>query len=148
SSGVISVTFFGDHLALEPDGRILVGTNSSIARYHPDGTVDTTFGTNGTTSTGFDLSNIGGLVATQSDGRIIFAAATSEQADVLRYNLDGSLDTTFASGGIARIGQTDTPTALNVDTDGRIVVGAGGQLNKSLVLVRLDADGRNVESLG
>lgn len=37
-----------DSLAVQPDGKILVGGGAGLARINPDGTLDTTFGTGGT----------------------------------------------------------------------------------------------------
>ena len=69
------------------------------------GSLDTTFGTGGkvTTSIGssYDVANALGI---QSDGRIVVAGSSYNGSNydfaLVRYNANGSLDTTFGTGGI------------------------------------------------
>ena len=98
------------------DGRLVAagqgGTASApdfaLARFHPDGTLDTSFGTGGVVvadfAGGFDV--IYGL-AVQSDGKLV-AAGTVESVDsadiaVARYLPDGDLDPTFGDGGLVTV---------------------------------------------
>ena len=104
----------------------------ALARYHPDGTLDTNFGGDGRVTTdigGYDVIN---SVAVQPDGKIV--AAGSQLA---RYNPDGTLDVTFASDGTAILPFHLSEVAIQVD--GRIV-GAGGY-NAEFALARYNADG-------
>jgi uncharacterized delta-60 repeat protein len=131
---------FGYAAALQSDGKIVVGGRVSInrgdesdtgfARFNANGSLDTTFGTAGTTI--IDLSaNWDEAVdlVVQPDDRIVAAVSSSNVGDfefgVLRLNTDGSRDAGFgANGWITRsIGPTDdTPSALAIQSDGRIVV--------------------------
>ena len=94
-------------LALQPDGRILVGGSTyhsnnrltfGVVRLHPDGTRDTTWST-----TYFDLnpgqltyrSDELRLLFVQPDGRVL---AVGDEA-AARYRADGTLDETFGTGG-------------------------------------------------
>ncbi len=106
-------------LALQPDGKIVAAGSGVfegdglpdfvIARYNPDGTLDTTFSDDGRDSTDFHGDNFlssdsANAVAIQSDGKIVLVgaandSATSERFALVRYNTDGTLDTTFDGDG-------------------------------------------------
>jgi uncharacterized delta-60 repeat protein len=156
-------------MALQPDGKIVAvgGFNEdefSLARYNTNGTLDSTFGTGGKVTT--DLSghdpNIGTdeahAVAIQPDGKIVaagFAGAFPNSGGnygnfgVARYNPDGSLDTTFGTGGmvITAVGDFGGPGfALALQTDGKIVVGGRASTSdpdtaEDFALARYNADG-------
>ncbi|MEJ6021984.1 VCBS domain-containing protein [Ramlibacter sp. PS4R-6] len=101
---------------LDAQGRILVAgqpagylgnTNDfMVARYLADGSVDTSFGTNGATVT--DISGAGRddfvmQLTLGADGTILLAGATSESTygwdpAAARYTADGQLDATFGVG--------------------------------------------------
>jgi uncharacterized delta-60 repeat protein len=117
------------------------GTNDAqpaLARYNADGTPDTTFGQSGQVVT--PLPNSGGdvyAVAIQADGKIIAAgqiAGTGQwQFGLLRYNTNGSLDTSFGNGGIVQTPPANGTNnsegrAVAIQADGRIVV-AGKTFN-------------------
>ena len=103
-------------LVIQPDGKILAagaaGPNALLIRLNPDGTLDTSFA-----STGFLVVNASGLagshffaLAQRDDGKIIaagFAIAASTKIQsflAIRFNPNGTLDTTFGNSGIATIG--------------------------------------------
>ncbi len=100
-------------LALQPDGKIIaVGTNDlsaargdfAIARYNADGQLDTSFDTDGKLTTDFSGEHDEArAIALQTDGRFVvggFATIGAGRSSALvRYNSNGSLDTTFAAGG-------------------------------------------------
>src|SRR5207302_7184984 len=82
----------------------------AIARYNTDGSLDTTFGTDGTGKVITDLNgnadHARGL-ALQPDGKLILAGNSAtlttpivDKTAVVRYNADGTLDTTLGNGGI------------------------------------------------
>jgi uncharacterized delta-60 repeat protein len=113
SQGKTTLAGFGDEtdMAIQPDGKIVMVGGKFIdfvlARFNADGTVDTGFGDEGKIAT--DLA--GGFaqeraraVAIQTDGKIVVAGeATVPSGDLavalVRYNADGTLDTTFGTGG-------------------------------------------------
>jgi uncharacterized delta-60 repeat protein len=126
-SGGKAVTVFGqlnqawaNDLAIQPDGKIVVAgeayntsSNSeafALARYNANGTLDSTFGPSqsGLVTTKIVANANGGAqsVVIQPDGKILLAGSTntagsSTTSDVLvRYNADGTLDTSFGHGGI------------------------------------------------
>jgi uncharacterized delta-60 repeat protein len=124
--GKVVTEFFGqteiaNAIAIQNDGKIIVagsaqdGTTSNnndfaLARYNPNGSLDTTFDGDGKVTTGFDPrhSDIIFALAIQNDGKIIAAGNTSFRGSddntdygfaLARYNPDGSLDTTFDGDG-------------------------------------------------
>ena len=78
-----------------------------IARYNPDGTLNTSFGTGGIVTT--DIrgdADQAEAVAVQPDGKIVVAGLAATIAGritdfaLARYNPDGTLDQNFGSHGI------------------------------------------------
>ena len=103
-----------------------------VSRHLANGQLDPSFGTSGVvfTSIGSTDADAGiHAVAVQSDRKIVatgFCYSTATGVDVLcaaRYNIDGSLDSSFANGGrwISSIELIDSSIALQ--NDGKIVVG-------------------------
>lgn len=99
---------------LQSDGKILVSgtTNSSISgkdffciRYNTNGTLDTSFGTNGIAT--FDLQggsdDVAYAMSLLSDGNIILAGfsddGSNKNAAIIRITTSGTLDTTFGTSG-------------------------------------------------
>ena len=143
-------------LALQSDGKFIavgsVGQGSSrdfaLARYNSDGSLDTSFGSGGTVTTHFFGSSDQALaVALQSDGKII-AVGQAVQSDgdddfaLARYNSDGSLDTSFGTGGKVTtdfFSQNDQAFAVALQSDGKII--AAGSTFLDFALARYNSDG-------
>lgn len=148
--------------ALQADGKLLVAgrvsqdrgdeTDVGVARFNPDGTLDTSFGNDGRVIVDLGPNwDEASALAVQPDGRIVRAVAYSEVGNfafgVLRLNADGSRDTGFGDNGFAfrQIGPgADTPAALVLQADGRIVV-AGSALDSATsydaIVARFLSDG-------
>lgn len=135
-------------MAVQSDGKVvLVGsaeintdgnTDFAVTRLNTDGSLDTTFGTNGKKTIAFDLGGVNTDVATcvaiQSDGKIVIGGYSqitiSGNFDfaVVRLNTNGSLDTTFSTDGKATVafdaGGTldDRAAGLAIQPDGSIVL--------------------------
>lgn len=103
------------------------------------GQLDPTFGNGGIATTDFGDQLSSGNMATanavviQSDGKIVVAGGAPGSngfpvAAVVRYNTNGSLDTSFGSGGIVTTSSIeDAPfTAVALQSNGEIVAVAGG----------------------
>jgi uncharacterized delta-60 repeat protein len=146
---------FATDVVVQPDGKIVaVGATEffpagdfALARYNPDGSLDTTFSEDGKQTTDFGGGaepEVARGVVLQPDGRIVVAGGTSGgDFGLSRYNADGSLDTTFSGDGkqTTRFGESiDQAQDLALQTDGRIVV-AGGTGNGDFGLARYTADG-------
>jgi uncharacterized delta-60 repeat protein len=145
-------------------GTTRIDSNSSpnifIAKYRTDGSIETAFGGQSGAPAGFAFAGIGVDEKTsyssviQSDGKIVVVGsilidATQEQDILLvRFNANGSLDTTFGSNGLAttNIGSGDTALAVKIQQVGaeeRIVVTGSTGLtgSKDIVLLRYLATG-------
>ena len=126
-------------VAIDSIGRIVVagysssnvGVDFAVARYNPDGTLDNTFN-----STGKVLTNFGGVdtataVTIDWNDKIVVAGSSNAGGTydfaVARYNVDGTLDTTFnATGRVLTdfsVGSGDFATAAVIQSDGKVVVG-------------------------
>jgi uncharacterized delta-60 repeat protein len=83
------------------DGKIVAagsdGNHVLLARYNPNGTLDTTFGSGGTVTTAVPGTPFSAAI--QSDGKIVLGGDVNYNGLLLRYNVNGSLDTTFGQGG-------------------------------------------------
>ncbi len=124
-------------VAIQGDGKIVAvgysynGTKDDFAlvRYNTDGSLDTTFGTSGTVTTAIGSGDDRAYaVAIQSDGKIVAVGysynGTKDDFALVRYNTDGSLDTTFGTYGIVTtaIGSGDDRAyAVAIQGDGKIV---------------------------
>ncbi len=121
-------------VAIQSDGRIVVaGTynyNFLLARYNSDGTLDSSFDTDGKVVTDFGSSDFVRALAIQSDGKIVAAGYASNGTNydfaLARYNVNGSLDTdNFGTGGkaIVDFGNQDYACTVAIQSTGKIVVG-------------------------
>lgn len=140
-----------------------------VARYNQDGTLDPSFGTGGLTQTNIGTGNDAtwGL-GIQHDGKIVVAGyaynGRFKNFAVVRYTVDGDLDTTFGSGGkvLTAIGPgSSVGRAIALDHD-RIIVGGysarkaldtpGGRVAASatdtFTVVRYDSNGNLDGSFG
>lgn len=118
------------------------GSNDfAVARYNMNGTLDTTFNTTGKvmTAVGTNEDQILDSVV-QPDGKLVVAGFTSNGTNgtnkdfaLMRYNLNGSVDTTFGSCGkiVTHLGTTnDIAWGVALQADG-MVVAAGEVQNGS-----------------
>jgi uncharacterized delta-60 repeat protein len=88
------------------------------------------------------------IVRVRGDGKIVVVGQTTnasgfEDFALARYNTDGSLDTTFGTGGlvVTDFGEVlfEHAVAVTIQSDGRIV--AAGRANFSIAVARYLADG-------
>ena len=118
---------------VQPDRNIVVAGNASgsatmtVTRLKPDGSLDGTFGSAGTTTVAFgSLANPLGGAVRQANGKIVIAGYTQDGEDVAvaRLDADGSLDPTFGTGGKATVdfGTATFGNAVALAPNGRIVV--------------------------
>jgi uncharacterized delta-60 repeat protein len=126
-------------MTIQSDGKIvLVGSCNndifSAARYNADGSLDADFGTNGILTTAIRDMDIAQSVAVQTNGKIVVAGKSWKDSfydfAVVRYNSDGSIDTSFGGGEITTgIGSFDDEAyAVVLQADGKIVA-AGSTYN-------------------
>jgi uncharacterized delta-60 repeat protein len=149
-------------LAIQSDGKILAGGAASppfallsqvfgLARYNVDGSLDPTFGSGGKTTVTFvpfsDFNEFIHALAVQPDGKILAAGFVSNDFGMARFNVDGSLDTSFGDGGKVRTdfsGRTDDAMRIALQPDGHILL-AGRSIqflsDEDLALARYDSNG-------
>jgi uncharacterized delta-60 repeat protein len=128
------ITVVGDH-------RVDVGgpndsTDLIIARYTSStGLLDPSFGSGGKVITDFaGVREYANSAVIDSSNKLIVVGSIDDNPDIftaeqdillVRYNTDGSLDTTFGSGGKVATdigGVVEEATAVSIDSNGRIVV--------------------------
>src|SRR5262245_1191898 len=145
----------GNGIALQPDGKIIaVGPvflgGSAVHRYHANGTLDASFGTGGVVITPAEFNSDAKSVAVQADGKIVVVGYSNPQQQnydftVVRYNPDGSLDTSFNCTGkvITSFGNGSAALKVILQPDGKIVAlgGASTGITSAFALVRYNADG-------
>ena len=92
-------------------------------RYNSDGSLDTSFDGDGQVTTAVGASSRGYGVALQSDAKIVVAGSSDGDLAVVRYNGNGSLDTSFGADGkaTANLG-SDAAYSVAIQSDGKIVV--------------------------
>ena len=122
------------------DGKIVVagtsynGSNKdfALARYNPDGTLDTSFNGTGKVTTDFrgndDFCN--GVVL-QNDGKIVVVGYSSDGTRndfaLARYNTDGTLDTGFGQAGTGKVVTTGMGIiGVSGNSEAYAVANAGG----------------------
>jgi uncharacterized delta-60 repeat protein len=154
-------------VALQPDGKIVaagypvttIQRNDllNIARFNPDGSMDTSFGVNGLVKTGYGpgIADTIEDMALQPDGRIVVTGlvaydlvGTTDFA-VMRLNTNGTKDNTFGTGGVVFSGYTDghdDGQGILVQNNGQIVV--VGSISFNSLIARLNADGSRDTNFG
>ncbi|WP_330264734.1 calcium-binding protein [Streptomyces griseorubiginosus] len=151
-------------VAIDPSGRIVAagytGGDMAVLRLNADGTPDTTFGGDGTVTANpagptLQEGGDGRALALQSDGKIVVGGevgSTRFDFALMRFNPNGSVDTSFDGDGIVRtdFGDYEAVEALAIQPDGKIVAAGGNSLarynpNGSLD-TGFDGDGKVVPS--
>jgi len=151
---------FYQALVVQSDGKIIVGgeaynsndSDLALARYNMDGTLDTTFDSDGKVTLSLSTKGEGVRgVAVQTDGKILAVDAhrlpTSEDAALVRFNADGSLDGSFGGGIIiTNMNINDVWNDVIVQPDNKIVVSGGlkglfGSGVDDFAVARFNSDG-------
>jgi uncharacterized delta-60 repeat protein len=136
---------------LQPDGKIVVAgglgeSGFALARYGPDGNLDPSFGSGGkvVTAVGGHIQ-IAFALALQADGKLVATGNGGDDFATVRYNPDGSLDSTFGSSGevVTVFGGWGGARTIALQPDGRTIVGgiSGGPDNWHAVMARYLTDG-------
>ncbi|GBD99378.1 tyramine oxidase [bacterium BMS3Abin07] len=156
----------GHSITTDSGSKILVtgfsynGSNYDMViwRYNSDGTLDTSFDTDGIVvhdnAAGGSGDDFGNSIITDADGKILVAGSSYNGSNsdmaIWRYNTDGTLDTTFGTGGIvihdnaAGGSGGDYGRSITNDSNGKIVVtgnSGNGSYNDDMVIWRYNPDG-------
>jgi uncharacterized delta-60 repeat protein len=155
-------------VALQPDGKIIVGglgvppasqysRTFALARYNPDGSPDTSFGSDGKAFlplSGDVQPNEGAeAIAVQPDGKIVAVGSFGSVFVVVRFGAGGQPDPAFGTGGFVTTDfgiVFERATGVALQSDGKIVVAGGGKTEHVgfALLARYDAAGRIDPSFG
>ncbi|HLM61529.1 MAG TPA: carboxypeptidase regulatory-like domain-containing protein [Pyrinomonadaceae bacterium] len=141
---------------VQPDSKIIIAgtvafsnspnnTSFAVIRFNSDGSLDSTFGTNGKVFTSILSRNGAGAGALQPDGKILIGGSAENKFGLARYNQDGSLDLGFGEGGKVYTEFSASPLAAKIHSiliqpDGKIVA-VGGNGNSSIYLAKYKSDG-------
>lgn len=164
SKGKVFLSFFNSvyikSIALQSDGKTIlagIGKGVFLERLNPNGSIDSSFGLNGTVQ--YDTSKYDDVLSIkiQKDGKVVTAGQAKSPlypvANVFtlhRFNANGSIDSTFGTNGDIYIHLGDGNTTANdlvIQDDGKIV--AGGFINiyvdnvahAYITLIRFNTDG-------
>jgi uncharacterized delta-60 repeat protein len=123
------------HIVIDSINRIVVGGtwgggNFAIARYNPNGTLDSTFDSDGKVVTDFSgVYDEGRTVAIQPDGKIIVGGTarvfSNPDFALARYNTDGSPDISFGNNSKITTdftGQSAVARSLVLQPDNKVVL--------------------------
>ena len=134
---------FGEGIALQDDGKILIGGHKWIAnaqqrhdlfvaRLNTDGSIDTSYGNNGVgTARLVDGANYASDMVLQADGKTVLAGSTALNGEykmaLVRFTTDGNLDSTFGAAGdgmvsIDNVGLEDYGRAVALQADQKIIL--------------------------
>lgn len=151
-------------VVIQPDGKILVGgygnNDAALVRYNSDGSLDTTFSGDGKLNTPFGTgADYGRAIVLQSDNKIVLAGygnngTESDDFIVARYLSDGTLDSSFGTGGkvITSIvtATADRAYSVALQSDGKICVAGTSKISNyyDFALTRYNTDGTLDTSFG
>jgi uncharacterized delta-60 repeat protein len=136
-------------IAVQADGKIIVGgfayvnnnayrLSFAIVRYNENGSIDSSFGTNGIVTT-INENNDESVhsLAIQSDGKILAAI----NSGILRLDSDGSLDLRFGRNGKISLQPEYKNRELSIQADGKIIVSGSAGLQTVNTVSRYDSNG-------
>ena len=141
SLGLIGAAAQFTSIKIDSSGRILAGGSATLggqqksilARFQPNGSLDTSFGTNGYTVFSLGTNDEILSIAIDSLGRIVTGGISviggSEVFVLARFTANGSLDTSFGVNGsnTSTPGTDDLITSVQIDATGEIF--AAGDAN-------------------
>ncbi|MCA9899305.1 MAG: hypothetical protein H6654_02890 [Ardenticatenaceae bacterium] len=143
NSGIISTVVGSDPflaanaVAQQADGKLLVsgtGYNDvdghyawTLVRYNSDGSLDTDFGTDGIIKTDFGGNSTSNYMQLLPNGKIVLVGDGNDGSNglgvsIVQYNQDGSLDTSFGTGGVVHTSSGTRATRVIVQPDGQLLV--------------------------
>ena len=158
-------------IAIQSDGKIIAGGSTTISgssyfalvRYNGDGSLDNSFGSEGKVVTRVKDRCVISSIAIQSDGKILAGGSayndganifTDSGYTIVRYRMNGSIDSVFGNNGITIIKMANGTGGLKkllIKPDGKILTAGSVDMatfESTPVLVQLNADGSIDSSFG
>ena len=135
---------------VQRDGKMVGVSQTGLTRFNQDGTPDVGFIADGATGlTWFAQVSDGFLaVAQQADGKIVVAGNTSYTVVLLRFNANGSLDTSFNYVGAVLVPHGDADIDLDmaglvIQPDGKLAVATSSVVGaaRKFTVVRYNPNG-------
>ncbi|MBA4153672.1 T9SS type A sorting domain-containing protein [Flavobacterium sp.] len=121
---------------------------SGLQRFNEDGSLDSTFGSNGKIGLGFYFTDFDALAVDNANNIIISGYTSLQSGLILRITPAGALDATFGDQGITYLPQDNFNfipriNSIKIQTDNKIVLGGGNNVNGIIdyLLIRLNANG-------
>ena len=127
------------------NNKILIVTsinyNFFIMRFNTVGSLDNTFGSNGTITTDLGGNDIGSTIIIDSNNQILVGGTKNNNFAIARYNNNGSLDISFGINGyvVSNLGGNDYGYSINFDNNKKIIL--GGTSNNNFAIARYNEDG-------
>ncbi|CAN5594363.1 hypothetical protein BH10BAC2_BH10BAC2_21230 [soil metagenome] len=160
SDGIVTTDFgsndIANSLAIGSDGKILIAgyiSGGVLVRYNSDGSIDSSFDYDGKITTGIEYLSVNSI-SVQPDEKVLLAGYTglsylANDCALLRYNTDGSADSTFGVDGVAMAISPDgfdyLMVASAVQKDFKIIVAGsfydGYEDVEGMALIRFNGDG-------
>jgi uncharacterized delta-60 repeat protein len=152
-----SLSSMAEALAVRPDGKILVGGTTlvtatkydvALRQFHPDGLIDSSFGTNGVLRTDINGRHDGlSDLELQADGKVLVSATTANDSSrtnlaLLRYLTDLNVGIVEAAASLAHPLVYPNPVSAGVLTIGYELPGAS-----SVAIELYDTAGRLLGTL-
>jgi uncharacterized delta-60 repeat protein len=165
-NGATTTTAYVSSMVVMPDGHIMASTGTTLTRFNDDGTLDTTFGMNGVLTPSVDSAQRVSVqdMSVQLDGKLLVLAnarmvgATSNVMMLMRFNADGTLDSSLGGSGQSVVALPEHMTAEGVSLrlldDGEFLVAGNGHYRDDhssyagTLLVRFSRNGHLDQSFG
>lgn len=173
NSGYVSTSVLNNAtasaVAIQPDGKIVVGGNGMnsmpdgtafvLLRYGPNGSLDQTFGSSGVVvvdiaaGSGLGALDILNTIKLQSDGKIIAAGVSGPNVAIARVMSNGIIDSSFGTAGIVTKNYASVGNSVFNDVvlqpDGKVVaVGSAFDAHANVLIVRYESTGKEDITFG
>ncbi len=148
-------------LEFQSDGKIICITsfnnqnnsNISLTKYSSEGILDTSFGSNGYVYTSLNSDFPINSFKVQNDDKIIVSGRNTEngnQISIVRYNFDGTIDTTFGNNGFSQGFSNFSDSTIDIQADLKIILAGSysGFEGRDFGIIRLNNDGTLDETFG
>jgi uncharacterized delta-60 repeat protein len=143
----ITATLDGGFLAAGTENPGALLSSSSVTKYNADGTIDRSYGDNGSA-----VINVAGRsqgIELTSDGSayVLFSDLTGSTRTVTKLNPDGQVDASFGSSGVASLpAVADDNQVVEVDSRDRVIIKSS--FGDQSEITRLTATGQLDNSFG